>query len=207
MNNLNSKKKFTLISEDGIKFDISYSMIKNIGLFKNIIQLDESDCPKIFPVPSVSSLILDKIVEYLDNYVQDRLLNDSISNIKQSKEKTENYSSENDDNDSDFDSDDLIDKEREENDDSNVKNKLLNDNGDDQDDNDSEDFCSLDASDFSNLKILTPFEQTFFSSLDIPTLMELTKVISIFFLKKSILHHLLFIVHDRLLTFYLYLRF
>lgn len=62
----------TLISEDGIKFYVSISVVRCIGLFKNLLDLSAGAPLPPLQVPNVTSLILEKIIEYLKNYVATR---------------------------------------------------------------------------------------------------------------------------------------
>lgn len=173
----------TLISEDGIKFQVRIQVVQCIGLFKNLLELhlstnSGSPLPSL-QVPNVNSLILDKIIEYLNNFTASRensvltkpssinsMKVKSIINGIQNKAKNENE----DDGDGDDDDED----------DDSVKISSIpmeqdfdefELNGDDEN---IFDFANFDE---QSLNLFTPYEQNFFGSLDIPTLIEITKVI------------------------------
>lgn len=173
----------TLISEDGIKFQVRIQVVRCIGLFKNLLELhlsmgniNNSTSAALPPlqVPNVNSLILDKIIEYLNNYTASR--ENSALTTKPSSARVKNIIS-------------------------GIQNKTIGNDDDDDDDNVVEDDESIEIGpvsvddendfeipsedenvfDFANfdeqsLKLFTPYEQNFFGSLDIPTLIEITKV-------------------------------
>ena len=184
-----SPSEVTLISEDGIKFQVRIQVVRCIGLFKNLLELNSSinfgsnGIPPL-QVPNVNSLILDKIIEYLNNYTASRENSaltkpiDKVSpvgmKVKSIISGIQNKSAINDDDDDDeIGGDDEIeimgsiqDLEQGEQD--------LNDFEVPSDDENVFDFANFDE---QSLKLFTPYEQNFFGSLDIPTLIEITKVI------------------------------
>lgn len=203
--------KVILISEDGIKFPVSLPVLRCIGLFKNLLELQGTSTSNIslslslspINVSNVTSLILDKIIEYLDNYVTSRDISAVVSNKDESKKaplkvkntivsmasNTTSTRNIDDDDDDDYDDEEetqvfpnegsecLIEKDSE--------FEMISDEEDNEDDESSAfDFENFDE---QSLRLFTPFEQQFFSSLDIPTLIEITKV-SLFSINNVILY-------------------
>lgn len=194
MNN-SSLQEVSLISEDGIKFQVRIQVVRCIGLFKNLLELqlsmgDSSNLPSL-QVPNVNSLILDKIIEYLNNYTASRensaltKPNSKVKNLKVksiiSGIKESNNNNDDDDDDDDYgyniEDDDSLEvtqdlevetEEEEENDEFELKS-------------DDENVFDFENFDEQSLKLFTPYEQNFFGSLDIPTLIEITKVILLLF--------------------------
>lgn len=184
----------TLISEDGIKFQVRIQVVRCIGLFKNLLELHvamssgSSNSATSIPslkVPNVNSLILDKIIEYLNNYTASKE-NSALTKPTGTGLKVKNIIN-------------------------GIHNKVVSNSDDeaicDDDDDDDEGGCGggggarirsvveeddfefrstneeIDDNvfDFANfdehsLKLFTPYEQNFFGSLDIPNLIEITKV-------------------------------
>lgn len=173
----------TLISEDGIKFQVRIQVVRCIGLFKNLLELNSSlnfgagGMPPPLQVPNVNSLILDKIIEYLNNYTASRensALTKLTSNSSGMKVKSiisgiQNKTIINDDDDEDEDGDDEIE----------ITGAIqeIEEEGNEfevpSEDENVFDFANFDE---QSLKLFTPYEQNFFGSLDIPTLIEITKV-------------------------------
>lgn len=176
--------KVTLLSEDGIKFPVSLQVVRCIGLFRNLLELHAAagNAASTLPtlqVPNVTSLILDKIVEYLDNYVSAREFSTvtrkrasdegktTVAHIVSSVKKD---SVANDDDYDDDDGDHLPDGRG-----GSPAEETLDDGEFDviSDDEDVFDFANYDE---QRLCLFTPYEQNFFASLDIPTIIEITKV-------------------------------
>lgn len=185
-----SPSEVTLISEDGIKFQVRIQVVRCIGLFKNLLELNSTmnfgtEMPP-FQVTNVNSLILDKIIEYLNNYTASRE-NSALTKvngggggidggggmkIKSIISGIQNKTIFNDDDDDDDgDGDDEIeisgaiqgiDEEEE-------RNEF-------EFPSDDENIFNFNNFDEQSLKLFTPYEQNFFGSLDIPTLIEITKV-------------------------------
>lgn len=179
----------TLISEDGIKFQVSLSVVRCIGLFKNLLDLSAGTPLPALQVPNVTSLILDKIIEYLVNYVSSRdtmeaigaaggatgarktqaaplKVKTTISSIVAASNGAPRSNGDDDDD------DDLVDE-----------NEVTStgETGSTADfelppADDSDEFLDFASFDDQSLRLFTPFEQSFFASLDIPTLIEITKV-------------------------------
>ncbi len=181
-----TSQEVTLISEDGIKFQVRIQVVRCIGLLKNLLELhlamgnaSNSSTSTLPPlqVPNVNSLILDKIIEYLNNYTASRensaikkstnsnRIKSIISGIQNKAAQSVN---DDDEDDGDLDGDDSIEigpitmMEEDENDFEMPR-----------DDENVFDFANFDE---QSLKLFTPYEQNFFGSLDIPTLIEITKV-------------------------------
>lgn len=184
----------TLVSEDGIKFQVRIQVVRCIGLFKNLLELHSTGILPPLQVPNVNSLILDKIIEYLNNFTASRE-NSALSKPRnststrsviisgiQAMNGTEESSTTNDNNEDDDDEDD-------EDGDYQVsgltkigttpENAITIDNDEfqfvssDEEEENIFDFANFDE---QSLKLFTPYEQNFFGALDIPTLIEITKV-------------------------------
>ena len=192
----------TLISEDGIKFQVRIQVVRCIGLFKNLLELhvtmggsvsnhnnNSNPATNIPPlkVPNVNSLILDKIIEYLNNYTASKensalttkpnglKVKNIISGIQKNNsteddEDEDGESVEADDDEADDDEDDGGIKITRFTEEDEFELKCNDENGDDEN---VFDFANFDE---QSLKLFTPYEQNFFGSLDIPTLIEITKV-------------------------------
>ena len=88
-----SAAEVTLVSEDGIKFQVRIQVVRCIGLFKNLLELQSAIGNSAGPmpplqVPNVNSLILDKIIEYLNNYTaskENSALNKKSSDLRVKK--------------------------------------------------------------------------------------------------------------------------
>ena len=178
----------TLISEDGIKFQVRIQVVRCIGLFKNLLELhmtisSGNSTNALIPplkVPNVNSLILDKIIEYLNNYTASKE-NSALTNPNGNGLKVKNIISgiqNNSANDDDEDEDEAIIGD----DEGGVQITSLiaedefefrNKNDENGEDENVFDFANFDE---QSLKLFTPYEQNFFGSLDIPTLIEITKV-------------------------------
>ena len=181
-----SPSEVTLISEDGIKFQVRIQVVRCIGLFKNLLELNSTmnfgTGMSPLQVPNVNSLILDKIIEYLNNYTASRE-NSALTKpnggggggggmkLKSIITGIQNKTILNDDDDEDGDGEDEIEitggiqgiDEEEEGNEFEIPS----------DDENIFDFNNFDE---QSLKLFTPYEQNFFGSLDIPTLIEITKV-------------------------------
>lgn len=179
----------TLISEDGIKFQVRIQVVRCIGLFKNLLELhvamsssSATNIPSL-KVPNVNSLILDKIIEYLNNYTASKENSALTTQSGGLKVKSIISGSQNKNFEDDEDEDDggvICDDE---NDDGSVQITSLveEDDFEFKNSNDENDKIDENVFDFANfdeqsLKLFTPYEQNFFGSLDIPTLIEITKV-------------------------------
>ena len=170
----------TLISEDGIKFQVRIQVVRCIGLFKNLLELNStmnfSTAMPPLQVPNVNSLILDKIIEYLNNYTASRensALTKPSEGIKVKSIISGIQNKINDDDDEDDENDDDGDDEIE------ITGGIHEEEENGKDfEIPSEDENVFDFSNFDeqSLKLFTPYEQNFFGSLDIPTLIEITKV-------------------------------
>lgn len=180
MSSSTGPSEVTLISEDGIKFQVRIQVVRCIGLFKNLLELNSVmnfapgnvSMPPL-QVPNVNSLILDKIIEYLNNFTASRensaltkptngiKVKSIISGIQQNKKNENDY--DDDDYEEEGDGDDEIEITEIEQDDFEIPNE----------DENVFDFANFDE---QSLKLFTPYEQNFFGSLDIPTLIEITKV-------------------------------
>lgn len=176
----------TLISEDGIKFQVRIQVVRCIGLFKNLLELNSTmnfGTIEIAPlqVPNVNSLILDKIIEYLNNYTASRensVLTKPTGNAGGMKVKSiisgiqsKTILNDDDDYDGNGDGDDEIE----------LSGGIQEGEGGEEEnefDVPSEDENIFDFTNFDeqSLKLFTPYEQNYFGSLDIPTLIEITKV-------------------------------
>lgn len=175
----------TLISEDGIKFQVRIQVVRCIGLFKNLLELNSAvnfatgnaSMPPL-QVPNVNSLILDKIIEYLNNFTASRensaltkptngiKVKSIMSGIQQNKNDT-NLNDDDDDYEGDGDADDEIEI-------TGVVQEIERDDFEiPTEDENVFDFANFDE---QSLKLFTPYEQNFFGSLDISTLIEITKV-------------------------------
>lgn len=179
----------TLISVDGIKFQVSSSVVRCMGLFKNLLDLSAGAPLPPLQVPNVTSPILDKIIEYLDNYVSSRETMASVTaaggatKIRKSqaaplKVKTVISSivasaTPADRSVGDDDDDDLFEETQNS---PSADAQPVNDFEIPQQSDDDDDFLDFATYDDQSLRLFTPFEQAFFSKLDIPTLIELTKV-------------------------------
>ena len=146
----------------------------------------------ILQVPNVNSLILDKIIEYLNNYVASKenssLIKPMNSSSSSSKTKTSLsvksivsgiQNSINDDGDDDED-DSLncnltkVNQEKEGDDTDIDEFEMIScEEEEEEEEENAFDFVNFDE---QSLKLFTPYEQNFFGSLDIPTLIEITKV-------------------------------
>lgn len=181
----------TLISEDGIKFQVRIQVVRCIGLFKNLLELQMSSnntnvcaLPPL-QVPNVNSLILDKIIEYLNNYTASRensaLTKPKASDLKvrsvlsgiQSSASKLNDDGDEDDLDGDGDEDVVITGTGSNNNKQQQEEEEDDEFGIPGDDENVFDFSNFDE---QSAKLFTPYEQNFFGSLDIPTLIEITKV-------------------------------
>lgn len=196
-----SPNEVTLISEDGIKFQVRVQVVRCIGLFKNLLELQSAMGNSAGPmpplqVPNVNSLILDKIIEYLNNYTAskensaltrggkaaDLRVKNIISGIQaggvSSVSKNSKRMDDDDDGDDNYGDDDddsvtgIINGAE-------IVSEVMRYDGDEydfeipSDDENVFDFANFDE---QSLKLFTPYEQNFFGSLDIPTLIEVTKV-------------------------------
>lgn len=187
-------QEVTLISEDGIKFQVRIQVVRCIGLFKNLLELhlamgtatttgSGSALPPL-QVPNVNSLILDKIIEYLNNYTASRensaltkpsnnsnKIKSIISGIQNKSSATAQNNNDDDEDDDLLDGDDSIE----------IGPMEITEEDDDFEMMPGEDENVFDFANFDeqSLKLFTPYEQNFFGSLDIPTLIEITKVILI----------------------------
>lgn len=171
----------TLISEDGIKFQVRIQVVRCIGLFKNLLELHVSmmsgNAIPPLKVPNVNSLILDKIIEYLNNYTSSKensaltkpsnglKVKNIISGINESNNLT--------------DDDEDEDGESFEDGGARITSLIEEDEFEIKKDSSEIDETIFDFANFDeqSLKLFTPYEQNFFGSLDIPTLIEITKVI------------------------------
>lgn len=181
----------TLISEDGIKFQVSLSVVRCIGLFKTLLDLSAGAPLPPLQVPNVTSLILDKIIEYLEHYVSSRdtmaaigaaggatgvrktqaaplKVKTTISSFIAAASNGVSRGNGDDDDDDDLLDDSVAAPATEA---AFVEDFEMPPAGDDSDE--LLDFASFDD---QSLRLFTPFEQSFFASLDIPTLIEITKV-------------------------------
>lgn len=192
--------EFTLISEDGIKFQVTMHLVRCIGLFKNLLELKlnsalsisgNEDQNSILKVPNVNSLILDKIIEYLNNYVaskENSSLTKPMNSNSSSKTKTSSLSvksivsgiqnSNKSSIDDDDDEDDslncnLTKEEEQEKEGDDIEIDEFEMISYEEEEENVFDFANFDE---QSLKLFTPYEQNFFGSLDIPTLIEITKV-------------------------------
>lgn len=179
----------TLISEDGIKFQVSLSVVRCIGLFKNLLDLNAGASLPPLQVPNVTSLILDKIIEYLENYVSSRdtmaaigaaggatgarktqaaplKVKTTISSIVAASNGASRGTGDDDDDD-DFPEESATVLAGDANGTADFEMPATDD---------SDDFLDFASFDDQSLRLFTPFEQSFFASLDIPTLIEITKV-------------------------------
>ena len=192
--------EFTLVSEDGIKFQVTMHLVRCIGLFKNLLELKLNSGlsvsgnevqNSILQVPNVNSLILDKIIEYLNNYVASKenssltkLMNSSSSSKTKTSLSVKSIvsgiqNSINDDGDDDED-DSLncnltkVNQEKEGDDTDIDEFEMIScEEEEEEEEENAFDFVNFDE---QSLKLFTPYEQNFFGSLDIPTLIEITKV-------------------------------
>lgn len=173
----------TLISEDGIKFQVRIQVVRCIGLFKNLLELHSamnsmtsSGIPPL-QVPNVNSLILDKIIEYLNNYTASRENSALTKPSNSDKIKVKSIisgiqaKSANDD-----DDDDIDDKDDGDNDFIEITGGIQEEENEFELPSDDENVFDFVNFDEQSLKLFTPYEQNFFGSLDIPTLIEITKV-------------------------------
>lgn len=186
MSSSSSPSEVTLISEDGIKFQVRIQVVRCIGLFKNLLELNSAMNFGIgmapLHVPNVNSLILDKIIEYLNNYTASRE-NSALTKpngggaggggmkLKSIISGIQNKTILNDDDDGDGDGDDEIE----------ITGGIQGIDGEEEGNefeipSDDENIFDFNNFDEQSLKLFTPYEQNFFGSLDIPTLIEITKV-------------------------------
>lgn len=175
----------TLISEDGIKFQVRIQVVRCIGLFKNLLELhmampSSSGSLPPLKVPNVNSLILDKIIEYLNSYTSSKENSaltkpnglkvkniisgiHTVNNVNEDDEDEESAIEADDDGDGEIQITRIIEEDEFE----------MKENDETGEDENVFDFANFDE---QSLKLFTPYEQNFFGSLDIPTLIEITKV-------------------------------
>lgn len=186
----------TLISEDGIKFQVRIQVVRCIGLFKNLLELhvamssgisnSATSIPSL-KVPNVNSLILDKIIEYLNNYTASKE-NSALTKPTGTGLKVKNIINgihnkvvSNSDDDDDAICDDDDDDEGGGGRGGAQIRSVVEEDEDDFEFRSANEEIDENVFDFANfdehsLKLFTPYEQNFFGSLDIPNLIEITKV-------------------------------
>ena len=172
----------TLVSEDGIKFPVSMSVLRCIGVFKTLIELHQSSALPQLPVAHVNSLILAKIIDYLKSYVESRQMHLALSGpaaaaAKPVTRRTTGHVTDDDDEEDEDEDEAGGEAAAAPGEAPALQVELLSDDDDAfrdlLDDSNLFDFASFDE---RSLRVFSPFEQHFFASLDIPTLIEVTKV-------------------------------
>ena len=177
-------QEVTLISEDGIKFQVRIQVVRCIGLFKNLLELQstmstassDSNLPPL-QVPNVNSLILDKIIEYLNNFTSSRE-NSALTTVKPFNLKVKSIISgiQNKTGNVDIDNEDEDENENDDLDQVEIGPVAMEEDEDFELKSDDENIFDFANFNEQSLKLFTPYEQNFFGSLDIPTLIEITKV-------------------------------
>jgi hypothetical protein len=154
-----------LLTEDGQRVALHSGSAKQLGILRTMLEMGGTT----FPVPAVKSTILAKIVEFLDQHRDDSLLIplQTTSPVRivasSTEERTERGRGENGNADDDDDGDDDGD---------NVDDKLITKGtGPTASSSDSEDEYLYEE----YLSSVTPWDQRFLESQDLPTLIELTK--------------------------------
>ena len=177
-------QEVTLISEDGIKFQVRIQVVRCIGLFKNLLELQstmstassDSNLPPL-QVPNVNSLILDKIIEYLNNFTSSRE-NSALTTVKPFNLKVKSIISgiQNKTGNVDIDNEDEDENENDDLDQVEIGPVAMEEDEDFELKSDDENIFDFANFNEQSLKLFTPYEQNFFGSLDSPTLIEITKV-------------------------------
>lgn len=151
---------FLLVAEDGQKVKIDRKSAQQIGILQAMLQMGSGAIT--FPVPAVKSTILLKVVEFLEQHRDDLPLRPTLPSRSKNQPAELQSGFGNDD-----DGDDDDDVERDEI--SGVGDLRIDSRPASSDSSDDEYVYE------EYLASVTPWDQKFLDSLDLPTLIELTK--------------------------------
>ena len=153
-----------LISEDGQRLSIDRKSALQLRTFKSLLETTSGDITTL-PVPAVKSTILAKVIEFLQQHRDDpiRKEKDPVPSICRPKTSSSSESSS---------CDDSLNKRCSDNENSDPEpdHSWLKGKEDEISDSEDDEYIAEE-----NLAVISPWDQKFLDSLDLPTTIELTK--------------------------------